>query len=147
MNIQKKPSRTIPSLRVSMLVSFPVSKVSRARDDRMILASMHNGMSFCTVSLDMMMGERAADAPAITITLNKLLPTMLLTLSVVAELSFEMLARKLTMNSGSDVPKATIVSPMTISDTPNRSAKPTAPSVSLSAPMRTKVDPMIVYNI
>ena len=125
----------------------PDAQMSRANTDRTMLASRHRGMSLCAVDFEMMIGVMAADAPAITNVLNRLLPTMLLALSAVAEASAEMLATKLTMNSGSDVPKATIVRPMTISEMPKRAASPTAPSVSLSAPTRTSAAPITVYNM
>ena len=79
-----------------------------------------------------------AEAPTITRVLKMLLPTILPTL--ISALPLRTL-KKLTMNSGRLVPRATIVRPITISLTFQRRAIPQAPSVNLSAPHNTRTMP------
>lgn len=50
-------------------------------------------------------------------------------------------ANKLTINSGAEVPNATIVRPTTSADTPNRNANEDAPETSQSAPLMSKKNP------
>ncbi len=53
----------------------------------------------------------------------------------------------LITNSGADVPKATIVSPITISGTPQRRASADAPSVSIFAPPTINTSPANSINM
>ena len=52
-----------------------------------------------------------------------------------------MAAIRLTISSGVEVPKATIVKPMTISETAKRFARAEAPSTSRSAPLMSRKKP------
>ena len=109
-----------------------------------MLASSDSGMSLATVAREMTMGHTTAERPTIISVLKRLLPTMLPILIAGAPW---MLAKRLTMNSGSEVPKATMVRPMTISGILKRRASATEPSVSLSAPTSTKAAPTMVMMI
>ena len=51
---------------------------------------------------------------------------------------------RLTNNSGMDVPKATMVRPITIWGMFIRWAKATAPSVMMSAPLMTNTTPILI---
>jgi hypothetical protein len=53
-----------------------------------------------------------------------------------------MLAKIFTINSGADVPKATIVSPITKGEIPNFFALEEAPSTKRSAPLIRKINPI-----
>src|SRR3989338_1565884 len=52
-----------------------------------------------------------------------------------------MLAKILTINSGAEVPNATIVSPITSAETPRRLAREEAPSTSKPAPLMSAAKP------
>jgi hypothetical protein len=56
------------------------------------------------------------------------------------------LAKILIINSGTEVPKATMVSPITSEDTPNLRAKEEAPSTKKSAPFIRKIKPKTKNN-
>ena len=140
----KKLSSTRPSPRVRTSAAPPLTTTSNARAGSTTLAKSENGISFATVVFETTMGQNNAEKPTIIKVLKRLLPTMLPRLMSEAP---RMLASRLTMNSGRDVPKATIVKPMTISGIWKRRATETAPSVSLSAPTSTKVAPMTTNRI
>ena len=99
------------------------------------------GISFLTVVFVMVIGATKAAMPTISKVL-KILDPMALPIAISeAPLSAD---KMLTLNSGIDVPNATTVSPITISDTPMREAIADAPSVSLSAPQTTMATPAII---
>ena len=101
-------------------------------------------MSRLTVSGKIDIGATIAATPTISIVLNTFEPTTLPTAKSAVPFRAD---TKLTQNSGADVPKATIVSPMTSCGIRIRSASATAPSVSLSAPQSTSAAPPIIINI
>ena len=84
---------------------------------RMKEAPTATGMSLRTVPLATIIGATEAAAPAISSTLNMLLPTTFATARSVVPRMAEV---RLTNNSGIEVPRATTVSPMTISGIPAR---------------------------
>ena len=100
-------------------------------------------MSLRTVVFKMVIGASIAATPTMSKLLKTLLPTMLPTAKSGVPFNAD---TRLTQNSGMDVPIATTVSPITICDTFMRSAKPTAPSVSLSAPHKTRTIPISTKN-
>ena len=102
------------------------------------------GRSRRTVGLEMAMGVTKAVTPVMTMTLNMLLPTMLPT----ARSGVPPMADiRLTKNSGAEVPMATMVRPIVICGMRMRSATPTAPLVSLSAPHITRAMPATAHKM
>ena len=86
----------------------------------------------------MMMGVTIAVQPTIIRVLKILLPTTLPTaISAVPLMADEML----TVSSGAEVPKATIVRPITMVGMWRRLATAAAPSVSMLAPMSISANP------
>jgi hypothetical protein len=69
-----------------------------------------------------------------------LLPT---TLPIVISELPSMEAKIFTKSSGADVPNDTIVSPITICETPNLAARDDAPLTRKSAPLTSKMKPRI----
>src|SRR3989344_1082861 len=87
-----------------------------------------------------------AESPRISRILAMLLPKILpMAISVLPW----MLAKILTINSGADVPNATMVSPITKAEMPNFLAIDEAPSTKKSAPLTRKANPAIrkIYGI
>ena len=107
-------------------------------------ATRAKGMSLRTVVRVMLMGVTMAATPTISRALKMFEPTMLPTARSGVPLSAD---TKLTQNSGSDVPMATMVSPMVSCDTLKRSAKATEPSVIRSAPQRTRMMPRTMNTV
>jgi len=126
--MRKKHRRTIPSLRLRMFSVAPVPAKTRSRaiTERTRQARIIRGISRRTVLLVIVIGVTRALIPPMTSTLKMLLPT---TFPIdISELPLRADSR-LTMSSGEEVPKATIVSPTTRGDTPKRRASAEAPSV------------------
>ena len=88
-------------------------------------------MSFLTVVGKMTIGDTKAAHPTMSMALKMFDPTTLPTARSAVPLREEISDMQ---NSGMEVPMATMVSPMTSCGKPIRSAIPTEPSVSLSAP-------------
>ena len=86
---------------------------------------MHRGISFCNVFRVTAIGANSAVQPTIISVLKILLPTTLP--MAISALPFRA-EDTLTVNSGADVPKATIVSPITILGMRKRLATDAAPS-------------------
>ena len=99
-----------------------LAQTSKAMEDR-----MHRGISFCNVFRVTAIGANSAVQPTIISVLKILLPTTLP--MAISALPFRA-EDTLTVNSGADVPKATIVSPITILGMRKRLATDAAPSVS-----------------
>ena len=89
----------------------------------------------------MVMGATKAATPTINSVLKMLLPTTLPTAK--SEVPFKADTR-LMHNSGMEVPKATMVRPMTIWGMRSRRAMDTAPSVMRSAPHKTSAMPAMM---
>ncbi|SRR5690554_2927776 len=83
-------------------------------------------------------GNITAETPKIRNRLNMLLP---ITLPYTTSFKPLVLDTTLTTNSGAEVPKATMVSPITNSDTLNFLAKAEAPLTRKSAPLINKAKP------
>ena len=148
MKIAKKSSRRIPSTRdmagaESPSSSGPLPMASSARAERIT-----SGISLVMMLRSIRMGENRAVTPIITRTLKILLPTTLPTAISALPLSAEM---KLIVSSGAEVPKATMVRPITRSLTPHLRAMAEAPSVRALAPTRMSTRPnrrkMMLRNI
>ena len=112
-----------------------LAQTSKAMEDR-----MHRGISFCNVFRVTAIGANSAVQPTIISVLKILLPTTLP--MAISALPFRA-EDTLTVNSGADVPKATIVSPITILGMRKRLATDAAPSVSQFAPNRMRRSPPI----
>lgn len=94
--------------------------------------------------LEQATGQMIAVTPTIANELKMLLPTTLPMARSACPLTAEI---TLTTNSGADVPKATIVKPMTKLETLNRRAISEAPSVSQSAPLMMSNRPTMNFAI
>lgn len=92
----------------------------------------------------MTIGAKSAVHPTIINVLNMLLPTTLP--MAISALPFRADAT-LTVSSGAEVPKATIVSPITIEGMRKRLATEAAPSVSPLAPSKMRINPPISNSI
>ena len=103
-----------------------------------------NGMSFFTVDSMMIIGATIAATPTMSIELKMLLPTTLPTAKSGVPFRAD---TKLTQNSGAEVPSATTVKPITISETFSRWAMATAPSVMRSAPHSTSITPTTISSM
>ena len=107
----KKHSSNRPSVMLSMFSPLLSSKtslaqISRAKDER-----MQRGISRFSVLRVMAIGAKRAVQPTIIRVLNVLLPTTLpMAMSALPFRAEDML----TVSSGAEVPKATMVSPMTM---------------------------------
>ena len=86
--------------------NMSLAQISKAMEER-----MHKGISFCSVFRVTAMGANSAVQPTIISVLKILLPTTLPMAMSALPFSAE---DTLTVNSGAEVPKATIVSPITI---------------------------------
>lgn len=103
-----------------------------------IEATNAKGMSLLIVTLVIAMGATIADTPTINRALKMFEPTMFPTAKSGVPLRAD---TRLTQNSGMLVPIATIVNPITICGIFSFSATATAPSVSRSAPHKTRLIP------
>ena len=97
----------IPASKRLISASSPLTIIIK----RTILAMRANGISLRTVVFGMVIGATIAAHPTISMELKMLLPTTLPTAKSDVPLIAE---TNDTQNSGMDVPKATIVKPMTI---------------------------------
>ena len=108
---------------------------------------MTNGISLLIVPSPTFMGSTKAVQPIIIKALNILLPT---TLPIaISALPFNAESTLIT-NSGAEVPKATMVSPITKSEIRKRLATAAEPSVKPFAPAKIRARPPIkrsVFNI
>ena len=109
-----------------------------------IEASTQRGISLLNVPFVTLIGTIAAVQPTIIKALNILLPT---TLPIaISELPFKA-DTTLTVNSGAEVPNATIVSPITKLEILKRLATEAAPSVKALAPTKISSKPPISNTI
>lgn len=99
---------------------------------------MASGISFVNVPLVIVIGATTAVTPTIIKILKMLLPTTFPIESSALPLIADTI---LTVNSGAEVPKATIVRPITSDDMLNLLANAAAPSVKKLAPDRIKPKP------
>ena len=134
----KKQSNSSPSVMLRMLASSPFRNTSLAQTSKAMEERMHKGISFCSVFRVTAIGANSAVQPTIISVLKMLLPT---TLPIaISALPFKA-EDTLTVSSGADVPKATIVSPITMLGIRKRWATDAAPSVSPLAPNRMRRSP------
>ena len=101
-------------------------------------AMMHSGISRLSIPRPTAMGLTRAVQPTIISMLKMLLPTTLPTAMSALPCRAD---RMLMTSSGADVPKATIVRPMTRFEIPYRLAMAAAPSVNALAPSRMSASP------
>lgn len=131
---------TMPSLRVialndtpSMSASLPITKSSTT-------PRRASGISFQTVELFTVSGRMKAQIPKIRKILAILLPT---TLPIARSGEPLKAAERLTVSSGADVPKLTIVRPITSGGILSRVARELAPRTRPSAPATSIARPRI----
>ena len=140
----KKHSSNRPSVMLSMFSSLPSRKTSLAQISRTMDERIHRGISRFSVLRVMAIGAKRAVQPTITRVLNVLLPTTLpMAMSALPLRAEDML----TVSSGAEVPKATMVSPMTMDGMWKRLATDAAPSVKPLAPKRMRSSPPTRNNI
>ncbi len=140
----KKHNSNIPSLLLILLCDAPLIKTSFAQINNTIEASTQRGISLLNVPFVTLIGTIAAVQPTIIKALNILLPT---TLPIaISELPFKA-DTTLTVNSGAEVPNATIVSPITKLEILKRLATEAAPSVKALAPTKISSKPPISNTI
>jgi len=140
----KKQSRISPSEMLSMLLEALFRKTSLAHISRTMEERMHSGISFRKVFRVITIGANRAVHPTIINVLKILLPTTLPT--AMSALPFRA-DDTLTVSSGAEVPKATIVRPITMEGIRNRLATDAAPSVRQLAPIKMRSNPPISSNI
>ena len=134
-NMAKKQSISKPSA-LFRIFSVPVSKnTSLAQIKTTTHERMASGISFVNVPLVIVIGATTAVTPTIIKILKMLLPTTFPIESSALPLIADTI---LTVNSGAEVPKATIVRPITNDDMLNLLANAAAPSVKKLAPDRIK---------
>jgi hypothetical protein len=125
---------------LSVFASALSNNISLAQINSATDAKTHNGISFLSVFRVITIGANKAVQPTIINVLNMLLPT---TLPIdISALPFKA-EETLTVSSGVEVPKATIVSPITIEGMLNRLAIDEAPSVNPLAPNKMSTSPPI----
>ena len=140
----KKHSSNRPSVMLSMFSPLPSRKTSLAQISRATDERIQRGISRFSVLRVMAIGAKRAVQPTITRVLNVLLPTTLpMAMSALPFRAEDML----TVSSGAEVPKATMVSPMTMDGIWKRLATDVAPSVSPLAPRRMRSSPPTRNNI
>ena len=145
MNEAKASNNTRPSMRLIILPE--IDHRLKPSTHRMISstdARTVKGMSLVTVVREMLMGATIAVTPTMSSVFIVLLPTTLPTARSGVPFRAE---ATLTKSSGADVPAATIVSPITISEMFIRRASEDAPSVRRSAPHSTSVMPTMIKTI
>ena len=144
MKIAKKQSKINPSERLMTLSMAPSKRISLAKNRRANDESITKGISLVNVPLPTTIGQVNAVQPTIIKILKRLLPTTL----PIAKPALPCIAEvMLTTSSGADVPKATIVRPMTKSDILKRFARAEAPSVKAFAPYKIRTSPPINNKI
>ena len=140
----KKHNSNIPSLLLILLCDAPLIKTSFAQINNTIEASTQRGISLLNVPFVTLIGTIAAVQPTIIKALNILLPT---TLPIaISELPFKA-DTTLTVNSGAEVPNATIVSPITKLEILKRLATEAAPSGKALDPAKISSKPPISNTI
>ena len=122
------------------VISLPVIPITRSTA---VIRSIY-GISYLKVVFCMATFVISAVTPSIIRIFSILLPTILPT--VIPALPF-IPAVMLTAASGSDVPIATIVSPITSCGIPNFPASAAAPSTNTSAPFTSATKPAISSKI
>ena len=128
------------SAREKVLITASARLTSRSSTIRAVEIRSRSGSSFETVSFLTLMGRMTAAMPIKSRTLMILLPmTLPIRISVLPLIKDE----KDTANSGAPVPKATIVRPMRSLLTLKLEATDEAPSTSQSAPLISKMKPII----
>ena len=140
----KKPSNINPSVRLMTLAAPPSSNISLAQTRSIKAESTHSGISLANVPLPMGIGATMAVHPTIIRVLKILLPTTLPIANPALPLKED---NKLITNSGAEVPRATIVRPITRLEMLNRLATDAAPSVSALAPHKISSKPAISNNV
>ncbi len=139
MNIKKNDSSTIPSILVREEKGASSINLSLASTSTITAERKQSGISIHVVFVFTAKGYISEEIPRITIILNKLLPMILP--RVMSELP-EAEAKILTISSGADVPKATIVSPITILGILYFFASDEAPSTRMFAPKISGAKPL-----
>ena len=135
----KKQRSTSPSIRLRTFSVAPSIHTSLATKRSTKEARMQRGTSFVMVLRGTCSGMIAAVTPRIKRTLKMFDPTTL----PMAKSGLPLRAEStLTVSSGAEVPKATIVSPITRFEMRNRLATAAAPSVRALAPTRISTSPM-----
>ena len=112
-----------------------LAKKAKTNDDKIT-----NGISLLIVPSPTFIGKTKAVQPIIIRILKILLPT---TLPIAISALPLMDDNKLMTNSGADVPKATMVKPITKSEIRNFFATAAEPSVNALAPIRISANPPI----
>ena len=143
MNIRKKARSTSPSARDTTFSEAPSISISAEQNHSTSEERMTNGISFESVERPTPKGITRAVQPVIISILKIFEPTTLPMAIPELPLSAETM---LITSSGAEVPKATIVRPITRSLTPQRRARSEAPSVSQLAPKSINASPTIRYT-
>ncbi len=133
----KKPRNTRPSTLNKKFCPCSIIALS-ARMNSIAAARKENGISFQTVECFTLRGVRIAHNPRISSMFAMLLPIMFP--NEMSAVPFNA-AKMLTNVSGSDVPNATMVSPITSVGMPNRLASDVEPSTRKSAPFTSRISP------
>ena len=144
MNTEKNNSKTIPSLLVNELITFLSNILSDNNTANSVVINIVIGNSFFTVLFFTFNGWNKDDTPSINNILRILLP---ITFPSTISPLFDNRDLTLTANSGSLVPNATIVNPISILDTLKFSAILLAPSTKISAPFISTIKPTINKSI
>ena len=140
----KKQSNSKPSVVLRMFSALWSSNTSLAQINSTMEDRMQRGISLRNVFWEMTIGAKSAVQPTIIKVLKMLLPTTLpMAMSALPFRAEDML----TVSSGADVPKATMVSPITMDGIWKRLAMDAAPSVSPLAPKRMRRSPPIRKRI
>lgn len=147
--MEKNNIKTKPSILVKELISTPSISVSFTKKATARIARSDRGISFDTVLFLTARGKIIAETPRIKRVLEIFDP-IILPRAIPVD-SFQA-AIELTISSGADVPKATIVKPMTKFDRPNFLAIEDDPSTKISAPLTKKTNPkmnniIVIYII
>ena len=131
MKIIKKQMRIIPSILVMLEKESPSISMSFASVPSTTAANRLNGISFITVFFFAVRGYIIAARPSIKSMFAMLLPKIF---PIAISVFPFMLANILTINSGADVPKATMVRPITMFEIFNFFATDADPLTNKSAP-------------
>ena len=140
----KKQSNISPSVVLSTLSALWSSNTSLAQISSTMDERMQRGISFRNVFLEITIGAKSAVQPTIISVLNILLPT---TFPIAMSALPFRADDTLTVSSGAEVPKATMVRPMTMDGMRKRLAMDAAPSVRPLAPKRMRRRPPIRKRI
>ena len=136
----KNKSKISPSARHNRLELSLFKKMSLAQNRIAKADNMTRGISLLMMLLSTFIGITSATQPTIMKMLKMLLPTTL----PIANCALPLMAEsELMTSSGDEVPKATIVYPITRSRTPHFFATDDAPSIRQFAPYNIKTSPPI----